>query len=303
MALKHTIFDNPQTAASADVTDALFALADGHFTRVRVVGHSVCGRPLCALELGNLCAPALIIGGTHALEWISVLVCLRLCRTLCEHLRANITIYGIDLREALRERGAVIVPLVNPDGYDLHRLGPQSLARRAGLLSRFSREQLAAWQANANGVDLNRNWNAGFWRAQKTVDAMGIHGPAPTRYGGPWPCSEHENRALCRLCDKLRPRTLYSLHAQGEEIYWQYGAQPPFGSDYIASLLASLTGYALCSPDPVAADAGFKDWFIKRYFRPAFTIELGLGKNPLPYDCLDPVWEQVRRALVVASVV
>ena len=41
-----------------------------------------------------------------------------------------------------------------------------------------------------------------------------------------------------------------------------------------------------------SANAGFKDWFLQRFRRPGFTIEAGLGENPLPLTQLE---EMVRR--------
>ncbi|SIF32539.1 Gamma-D-glutamyl-L-diamino acid endopeptidase 1 [Mycobacteroides abscessus subsp. abscessus] len=38
--------------------------------------------------------------------------------------------------------------------------------------------------------------------------------------------------------------------------------------------------------------AGYKDWFIKEFQRPGFTIELGKGINPLPLSQFDEIYEE-----------
>ena len=296
------IFDNPAGASSSDISAALSSLADGNFIRAVSIGRSVCGRSITALELGSMIHPTVIVGGTHGMEWATVLAALRLAQKTAQSIKDNTPMHGISLREALAERGAVILPLLNPDGYEIRREGRSAAPRRARLLSRFIDALLAHWQSNANGIDLNHNFNAGFYTAKKNVADIGIIKPGPTRYGGLLPFSQPETRAIRNVCQKCRPRTLYALHSQGEEIYWRYGKNIPAGSEYMANLLAQLSGYRLCEPDDIASHAGLKDWFIKRYNRPGYTLELGLGQNPLPYSDFDSIWDKVARALFVALI-
>ena len=42
-----------------------------------------------------------------------------------------------------------------------------------------------------------------------------------------------------------------------------------------------------------AAYGGFKDWFIKKFRRPGFTVEIGLGENPLPLSDFDSIYKDV----------
>ncbi len=290
-------------ASAQCIDEHILSLGRGDFCQTRVVGYSVCGRPLRVIEIGGMQSPALFVGGTHGMEWLSVFVCLKLAQEILSAAYAGKSVYGIDYAEALRSNGVAILPLLNPDGYELFRTGTEAAPSRWRFLERMDPTDLHRWQANARGVDLNRNFNAGFYKAKRMVDAVGIRRPAPSRYGGLVPFSEPESRAVRRLCAQLRPRTLFALHSQGEEIYWRYGEKIPFGAQYIADLLSSLSGYTLAAPEVIASHAGLKDWFIKKYNRPGFTIELGLGRNPLPCNCFAQVWEQVKRAMFVATVV
>ena len=43
--------------------------------------------------------------------------------------------------------------------------------------------------------------------------------------------------------------------------------------------------------------AGFKDWFILEYDKPGYTIECGLGENPLPISEFDEIYPAVRALL------
>ena len=42
-----------------------------------------------------------------------------------------------------------------------------------------------------------------------------------------------------------------------------------------------------------------KDWFLEEFHRPAFTIEVGKGENPLPHTDLDAIYERVKPMLDV----
>jgi len=38
--------------------------------------------------------------------------------------------------------------------------------------------------------------------------------------------------------------------------------------------------------------AGYKDWFLKEFYRPGYTIECGLGTNPLPISQLERIYSE-----------
>ena len=93
---------------------------------------------------------------------------------------------------------------------------------------------------------------------------------------------------------------MVALHSQGEEIYWSYGEHTPSRSRMMARVLASASGYAIAEPAEAAAHGGFKDWFIDRYHRPGFTLELGRGRNPLPLTEFEEIYEKAREMLVLS---
>ncbi|MEG0833539.1 MAG: M14 family zinc carboxypeptidase [Oscillospiraceae bacterium] len=297
------LYENAGCVGEPEIAKRLFELAKMSFTKLRVLGKSVCGRPIYALEIGNMNNPSMIVGGTHGMEWASVLTALRLCDTAVEAVHDGELLCGIDMRVALLRRGTVVIPLLNPDGFELRRRGRAAACKTHRLLSRFEDADFGYWQANARGVDINHNFPAGFYLAKRQVAKLGIISASPTRYGGSFPLSEPESRAVVHAVGLYRPRSLYALHSQGEEIYWKYGSVIPDGSEYIASVLTALSGYRLCEPAALASHAGLKDWFIKRHCRPGFTIELGAGKNPLPYSDFEAIWNRVEKALTVAAIV
>jgi g-D-glutamyl-meso-diaminopimelate peptidase len=45
------------------------------------------------------------------------------------------------------------------------------------------------------------------------------------------------------------------------------------------------------------SDAGYKDWFIQRFRKPGFTVEVGLGASPLPLQDFDGMYKEVSAIL------
>lgn len=271
-------------------------------SKMFTAGKSVLGRRISVLTLGNPAGGTLFAGATHGSEWLTALVLLRFFDELCSSFEHGLCFYGIDARCAVLKRGVAVLPVLNPDGIEINLSGTKAAPAASERLLRLSGGDFSRWNANASGVDLNHNFSAGWDKLQKMEHAAGIYGPAPRQYGGPHPFSEPETRAACGVCSTLGISRLYSLHSQGEEIYWYYGPRTPILSRDIAHELSAASGYAIKEPSGMASHGGFKDWFIESFGRPGFTIEMGLGENPLPLSDLDAIYEKLAPALAAALV-
>ena len=248
---------------------------------VYVIGKSLCGRDIYALSFGSGCRP-LIAAGFHGMEYLTV------AAALCF--------------AAECDAGAVIVPCVNPDGVEIAIHGACSAGAYSKFVSKTGDEK--RWQANARGVDINHNFDADWQNVKRRERKAGIVRPAATRYGGEFPESEPETRALTRLCRQNDFSRVLALHSQGREIYWDFGDKTPKCCKALAEKMAAVSGYSVASPEPLATGGGFKDWFINEFHRCGFTVEMGLGKNPLPladFDSEYPLVKKLLRVFTVAS--
>jgi g-D-glutamyl-meso-diaminopimelate peptidase len=191
---------------------------------------------------------------------------------------------------------AVIVPCVNPDGVDIAVHG----AVAAGVYAPFvaSTGMAERWQANARGVDINHNFDAAWQCVKRRECAAGITAPCATRFGGCHAESEPETRALTALCRQRNPSRVLALHSQGREIYWDFGQHTPRQSLPLAQKMSEVSGYRVASPEPMATGGGFKDWFISRFHRCGFTVEMGLGQNPLPLRDFEAEYPLVKAILL-----
>lgn len=285
------------------VRDCIYRLKGRYpFLQIVNVGKSVTGRDIFGLQIGESPNKVLFCGGFHALEWLTSLVLLRFCEDLCYSLDTKEELAGIHVLSALKDRSLMVIPALNVDGIEIILEGVQSAGALAPGLIQIAGGDFSGWQANAHGVDLNHNFNAGFALLQQLEQKSGITGPAPRQYGGPAPHSEPETKALVALCEREKFRHALAFHSQGEEVFWYYGDRTPQKSILMAEILAASSGYCVSTPTGMASHGGFKDWFIEHYGKPGFTIEIGRGVNPLPLSELEPIYARLLEMLLLAMV-
>lgn len=248
---------------------------------------SLAGRDIYALQIGNKDNSVLFTAAYHGMEWLTSLLLFRFAYDLCEKVENE-----KEYTYLIKKRGITIVPCVNPDGVEISMIGPNAAGEYKPLVEKIG--DTASWQANARGVDINHNFNAAWEDLHQREIRMNILGPGRTRFGGESPESEPETKAITTLCRNRYFEHAIALHSQGEEIYWDYGNKTPAISKEIAQKIAEISGYKVSRPEGLAVGGGFKDWFIDEINRPAFTIEVGKGKNPLPVSELNPIYNKLK---------
>jgi g-D-glutamyl-meso-diaminopimelate peptidase len=270
-----------------------------------VAGYSLLGRELPMLLLTPphgepIRDRVLIAAAFHAQEWLTALCALRLCEEVCRAVKGGLSLCGIPLDRALRARQVVFLPMVNPDGVEIALRGSEAAGCYADFVRVHGGDTHGLWQANARGVDINHNFNAGWQEMQALAAKNGKDCAGARQYSGQSPESEPETRAVTDLCRLYDFRHVVALHSQGEEIYWRYGEHTPPQSRIIAQVLGDASGYAVCDPTGMASHGGFKDWFISCFHRPGFTIELGRGVNPLPLGGFETTYAKAREMLLLS---
>lgn len=276
------------------------------FIEVGSIGKSVLGKELYYLKLGNGPNKVFYNGAHHSLEWITSPLLMKFAENFIRGYAFGEEIRGYNIGDIWSRSTIYIVPMVNPDGVDLvlnglKRDNPyynQLIVWNNGS-SDFSKD----WQANNRGVDLNHNYNASWQQSKDAEKEYGVYGPGPTRYSGPYPESEPETQAMVNFTREHDFRLALAYHSQGEVIYWQYDALTPPESERIVEVFAEVSGYTPSQTEGIASYAGYKDWFIEEFRKPGFTIEVGLGKNPLPISQFDKIYNDNEELLLIAAVI
>lgn len=269
------------------------------FIECKTIGESLCERGIRCLKIGSSNDPVLFASAFHGMEWLTSLLILIFANQISEAYHKNSDISGIKIKENLKQHGLMLVPCVNPDGVEVSINGAQTAGPYESLINQImDNKPTTSWQANARGVDINHNFNANWYELHNLEAEKGISGPAPTRYGGPFPESEPETKSLVNLCQNVNFRYVVAFHSQGEEIYWEYGKNTPEISKTIGQQMAALSGYTLSAPKGLAIGGGFKDWFIEKFAKPGFTVEIGKGKNPLPLSDINKIYPQLKDMLL-----
>lgn len=264
------------------------------FIDISTIGSSILGIPLYTLSIGRGQNKVMYNASHHANEWITTPV-------LMKFIEQYAAIYtGLDLpmlsgvAAQMYEKSTIyFVPMVNPDGVDLvtGAIAPGSAVYENARAMNYLRLPFpSGWKANIRGVDINVNYPAGWEIAREIKFSQGYTMPGPRDYVGEYPLSEPESQAMAAFTRANDFSLTLSYHTQGEIIYWRYLDYLPPKSYEIVQLLSRVSGYVYEDTPYASGHAGFKDWFIQEYNRPGYTIECGLGVNPLPISQFDRIY-------------
>ena len=266
------------------------------------IGKSVMGKEIPYLKIGAGTTQVCYSASYHANESITTPVLLKFAEEYAAAYAAQAELYGA-FAPALAARFTLfLIPMVNPDGVDL----------AGGVLDSGSyyqkARQIAAnypdipfpddWKANIEGIDLNLQFPAGWENAKRIKFAQGYDKPAPRDYVGEAPLTAPESEAVYQFTRQNDFSLIIAYHTQGEVIYWKYLDYEPERSREIADYFGEVSGYAVEVTPSESGYAGYKDWFIQDYDRPGYTIEVGLGANPLPMTQFERIYDDNRGILV-----
>lgn len=274
------------------------------FIQVGIAGKSVLGKNLYYIRLGTGTNQVFYNAAHHANEWITTPNVMLFVENFSQAYSEQRSLRGYSTTEIWNRSSIYIMPMVNPDGVDLVIQGPAAAGSYQQEVRRLARGRSipSIWKANIKGVDLNLNYPASWERERDYERSIGIRGPAPAEYSGPYPLSEPETRAVADFTRRHNFRLVIAFHTQGRVIYWQYLNRRPPGAYNIAQQFARVSGYTVSPTPPESSYAGFKDWFIQEYNRPGYTIEAGRGRNPLPIAQLPSIYRDTEGIMVLGAV-
>ena len=277
------------------------------FCRSEVLTSTAFQRPVRTLVIGNGPRKVIYSASHHANEWITSLVLLKFAEELAEAIESGGQIGRWNGQDIARIATIYMVPMVNPDGVDLVVGAIQSGNIQYDLAQRLSADYPAipfpeGWKANLLGVDLNLNYPAGWLQAREIKFSQGYTQPGPRDYVGRAPLNQLETQALAGYTRFLDPELILAYHSQGKEIYWKFSDYEVPGAEELGQQFAAVSGYALADTPYQSGFAGYKDWFIQEFRKPGYTIEVGMGENPLPLSQFDEIYRDNLGILALAAI-
>lgn len=277
------------------------------FIETGYLGRSALCRRLPYIKIGRGKKEVFYNASIHANEWITSPVIMKFLEDYCYAFVNRRRIYGYDAQEIYNKTTIYIAPMLNPDGVDLvtGAFGRQSQAYK-------NAEQIAldypaipfpsGWKANIQGVDLNLQFPANWEQAKQIKFSQGFISPAPRDFVGTAPLSTPEALSVYNFTLSHNFRLMLTYHTQGRVIYWKYLDYLPENSYYIGTRFSDSSGYALEETPYASSFAGYKDWFIQEYNLPGYTIEAGIGENPLSISQFDTIYNENLGILVLGAV-
>lgn len=304
MAIVRT--DIPTTSKVCN--DTILALTERYpdILRSELLTTTAFGRPIRTLVIGDGPRKVIYTAAHHANEWITAPVLLKFVEEFAEAIESGGRIGGVDANELAETTTIYTVPMVDPDGVDLVAGGIQPGQPQYELAASIAEGYPTipfpdGWKANLLGVDLNLQYPAGWLRAREIKFSQGYTRPGPRDFVGRAPLQEIEARALADYTGEIDPDLVLAYHSQGRVIYWLFDDIEVPGARELGERMAAVSGYALDETPPESAYAGYKDWFIKFFRRPGYTIEVGEGTNPLPLSQFDQIYRDNVGILVTAA--
>lgn len=259
------------------------------------IGKTPYGREIWAVKLGRGTIPVMFTGSIHAREWISTMLIMKAVETYANYYTNGLNFEGYNLQDILNNVCIWFVPMVNPDGVTLQQFGlsyfPQEVHKQL-LSMNGGKTDFKRWKANAQGIDINQQFPAD-WPNKDTK----VYKPWYWNYKGTKPLEAPEAIAIAEFAEQLQPEILVNYHSSGNIIYWHslYTSYENLqATRRLASQVAAITKYGLVPASTKLGAAGFQDYFLAHYNRPALTIELNsyVGETNVPIKNFPQIWEK-----------
>ena len=240
-------------------------------------------------------------------EWITTPILMKFIEQYLTAYVNNTTIYGYSARSLFNTVSLYVVPMVNPDGVNLvtgeYKPGSSEYIRAQNISRNYPAIPFpSGWKANIQGIDLNLQFPAGWQQARQIKFAQGFRSPAPRDFVGDGPLVAPEALAVYNFTLSHNFQLILAYHTQGQEIYWQFQNYAPERARIIGEQFANISGYRLADVPFASSFAGYKDWFLQQYQRPGYTIEAGIGQNPLPISQFDEIYADNLGILVLGMI-
>lgn len=234
-----------------DVEYYLNKINNSDIVDLYVIGHSVDNRNIYGLEIGNGSKVIFLDANIHAAETANTHILIQFMSEVVNMYESG----NSDVKNALNEFKLVVMPCINPDGYEIFTNGIESISNKElWVYKNKNKINFKNLKSNANGVDINRNFptqNAGLYYKSKGLlynVSLEKNTGSKSYFGGYSLGSEPETKAAMYFMLKhYRSVVSYiNLHSQGRVIY---SGKPNLSSEFnnlsrkFASKISNINKY------------------------------------------------------------
>ena len=182
------------------------------FTVCRSIGTSHDGRDIPMMRVGLGKKTLVLTAGIHGRETVNPVLLVKMLEDYCQAFQDREERYGYPVQTLLNGCSVVVIPLVNPDGYEIALRG-FSVIHNPVLRQLCKMKEIGwqHWKYNARGVDINRNFPCRSYIQQQL---------------GEYPASENETQALIQVFQDYDTLGYVDFHSRGRIIYYYRQAMP-----------------------------------------------------------------------------
>lgn len=207
-----------------DVEYYLNKINNSDIADLYVIGSSVDNRNIYGLEIGNGSKVIFLDANIHAAETANTHILIQFMSEVVNMYESG----NSDVKNALNEFKFVVMPCINPDGYEIFTNGIESISNKElWVYKNKNKINFKNLKSNANGVDINRNFptqNAGlYYKSKELLYNVSLEKNTGNQayFGGYSLGSEPETKAAMYFMLKhYRSVVTYiNLHSQGRVIY------------------------------------------------------------------------------------
>lgn len=221
---KYISYDFDRKLHYSDIEEILYSVNNSDAVKLEIIGKSADNRNIYGVEIGFGDKVIFLDANIHAAEVASVTFLTKFLNDLVYKYENG----NVDIINALNHFKIVLIPSLNPDGYEVYNFGIESIRNKdLWIYQNKDIVNFRTFKFNANGVDLNRNFptqNAGlYYKEYNLISSVSLEKTVKNYiyFGGYEMGSEPETKAAMYFILKHYKNTIayINMHSQGRVIY------------------------------------------------------------------------------------
>ena len=269
------------------------------------IGKSADGREIYKLSIGNAPKKMLFYGALNGTDYMTSQLLMKQAEYYAHYMTDGI-FEGYKYSDLFSNVQIDIIPMANPDGVCISQLGADIIIREDlnekvkntfytdhsyGYSNEIKTLYYNYWKANAQGVDINRNFSDGFSNSAE------LKGPSHSGYKGANAFSEPETATLADAIDNGGYCAVIGYTAEGGCVTYVGNLENKETNTFLsrfATVVSQFTKYPLGGDITSYSRGGSALLYSTMKGIPTVEIGISANKAPLPINDLQEAWIKLR---------